>query len=92
VERLMSAAGLEPVAFAPLKKTPSRVVHWVRNGRLPESLWGLGAWLDVRTCARRPDLADYVECVLVARKPGGSTVTYERPGLTSLFVPRRWLR
>ena len=92
VERLMSAAGLEPVAFVPLKKSPSRVVHWIRGNRLPEWLWGFGAWLDGRACARNPDVADYVECLLVARKPGGSMLTYERPGLTSLFVPRRWLR
>jgi len=92
VERLMSAAGLTPVAFVPLKKSPSRVVHWIRGNRLPEWLWGFGAWLDGRACARNPDAADYVECLLVARKPGGATVEYEPTGLTSLFVPRRWLR
>jgi SAM-dependent methyltransferase len=91
VERLMTAAGLEPVAFAPLKKSPSRVVHWINAGRLPAALWGLGAWLDARTCSWRPDRADYLECLIVARKPGGSEVRYESRGLLSLFVPRRWL-
>jgi SAM-dependent methyltransferase len=92
VERLLAAAGLEPVLFRPLKKSPSRVVHWINAGRLPAPLWGFGAWLDRRACARRPGEADYVECLLVARKPGGSTVRYDAPGVLSLFVPRRWLR
>lgn len=29
--------------------------------------------------------------VVVARKPGGAEVDIPRPGLLSLFVPRRWL-
>jgi SAM-dependent methyltransferase len=89
VERLLAGAGLEAAAFRPLKKTPSRVVHWVKGGRLPRALWGIGAAMDERACARRPELADYVECLFVARKPGGDPIAIERPSLTSMFVPRR---
>jgi ubiquinone/menaquinone biosynthesis C-methylase UbiE len=92
IERLLAGAGLEFAAFLPMKKSPSRVVHWVKSRKLPRALWGLGAALDARSCARRPDLADYLECVVVARRPGGQRVEIERPRALSLFVPRRWLR
>jgi ubiquinone/menaquinone biosynthesis C-methylase UbiE len=90
VERLLGGAGFEPPAFFPLKKSPSRVVHWVKTRKLPRALWGLGAALDERACGRRPDLADYVEHAVIARKPGGSTVEIERPSVASMFVPRRF--
>ena len=91
VERLLAAAGFEPPVVRAMKKTPSRVVHWVKTGRLPRALWGLGAALDRRACARRPEAADYLECVVVARRPGGSSPAIERPSALSLFLPRRWL-
>jgi SAM-dependent methyltransferase len=91
LERVLRAAGLETVFFRALKKSPSRVVHWIRAGRLPESLWTLGAWLDERLCAKRPEAADYLECLLIARKPGNEGVRIERAGLASLFIPRRFL-
>ncbi len=92
IERLLAGAGFEVAAFLPMKKSPSRVVHWVKSGKLPRAFWGLGASLDARSCTRRPDLADYLECVVVAQKPGGSRLEIERPNALSLFVPRRWLR
>lgn len=92
VERLLTGAGLEIDAFVAVKKSPSRVVHWVKTGKLPRALWGLGAALDAKSCARRPDLADYLECLVVARRPGGQRMEIERPHPLSLFVPRRWLR
>jgi SAM-dependent methyltransferase len=92
IERLLTAAGFEPPAFRAMKKSPSRVVHWVKSGRLPRALWALGAALDRRACTRRPELADYLECVVVARRPGGTAPEIERPSALSLFLPRRWLR
>lgn len=92
LERLLGGAGLEFAAFLPLKKSPSRVVHWVKAGKLPRALWGIGAALDARACSRRPEAADYLECVVVARKPGGHRIDVERPSALSLFLPRRWLR
>jgi len=75
-----------------MKKSPSRVVHWVKSGRFPWFLWGVGATLDRWACGRRPELADYLECVVVAQRPGGSSVAIERPSVLSLFIPRRWRR
>lgn len=89
VERLLAAAGFEKPAVGAMKKSPSRIVHWVKSGRLPRALWGLGAALDRRACSRRPDLADYFECVVVARRPGGSSPEIERPTMFSMFLPRR---
>ena len=92
MERFLRDGGLVPVGFIAMKKSPSRVVHWVKGGRLPRALWGLGAWLDAKACGRRTELADYLECVVVARKLGGSEIRIETPGLMSLFLPRRRLR
>lgn len=90
IERRLRAAGFEIVSYAELKKSPSRVVHWVKQGRLPRALWGLGAWLDRSACARSREAADYLECVFVARKRGGDSTRIERPDLLSMFVPRAW--
>jgi SAM-dependent methyltransferase len=92
VEKLLSAAGFEAPVVRAMKKSPSRVVHWVKSGRMPRALWPLGAALDRHACARRPELADYLECVIVARRPGGSSPAIEPPSALSLFIPRRWLR
>ncbi len=90
VDALLRAAGLEPLRRIAVKKTPSRAVHWVRSGRLPRWMWGLGAWVDARTATRKLEHADYVECLFVARRPGGeqSDVPDMRQVLTSLFWPR----
>lgn len=90
VERLLAAAGFDTPVIRAVKKSPSRVVHWVKTGRLPRAFWRLGAALDRRACARRPELADYVECVVLARRPGGTSPAIERPGLLSMFIPQSW--
>jgi ubiquinone/menaquinone biosynthesis C-methylase UbiE len=90
LERLLAAAGFETPVIRAMKKSPSRVVHWVKTGRLPRALWRLGASLDRRACAQRTELADYLECVVTARRPGDTSVRIERPGLLSLFIPH-WM-
>ena len=91
----LDRAGFDLDARIGAKKTPSRSVHWVRNGKLPRWLWWFGAWFDRKTASRRLEHADYVEGLLVARKRGGRVIPElptAREMTTSLFWPQAWGR
>ncbi len=65
--RPFRAAGLLPVSDRAIRKTPSRLVHWVRRGRLPRVLWGLAARLEPVLARRGRAPPDYRDHLIVLR-------------------------
>jgi SAM-dependent methyltransferase len=90
VTGLLEDAEFDVIAKLAVKKTPSRPVHWVKNGKLPRPLWRFGAWVDEKTAVRKLEHADYVEALFVARKRGGDAIpdlpTF-RDMTLQMFVP-----
>ena len=65
-------AGLSLRSEAAVRKVPSRVVHWVRTGRLPRALWGLGAFLEPRLALRGREPPSYRDHLFVWERPDGA--------------------
>ena len=64
-------AGLRVVSERPVRKVPSRVIHWVRTGRLPRFLWGLGALLEPRLATMGREPPAYRDHLFVMERPRG---------------------
>ena len=61
------AAGLTVESSAPFRKSPSRLVHWVRQGQLPRALWGIAARVEVSLAERGREPPVYRDHLVVLR-------------------------
>jgi len=61
------AAGLRAESSAPFRKSPSRLVHWVQRGRLPQLAWGIGARLEPWLAVRGREAPNYRDHLVVLR-------------------------
>lgn len=59
------SAGLRLDSVRPVRKSPSRILHWVLRGRVPRALWGAAADLEARMVRRGRVLPDYRDHLLV---------------------------
>jgi SAM-dependent methyltransferase len=56
----------------PIRKVPSRVVHWVRHGRLPRALWPIGALLESALALRGREPPSYRDHLFVMERSAGA--------------------
>lgn len=68
--RPFRAAGLEVARHRPVRKVPSRLVHWARRGRLPRPLWPLAIRFEPFLATRGREPPDYREDAFLLRAPG----------------------
>ena len=65
--RPFRTAGLTIESSAPIRKCPSRLVHWVRQGRFPRALWGVAARLEPWLATKGREPPEYRDHVIVLR-------------------------
>jgi len=61
-------AGLSILEDRPVRKVPSRVIHWVRLGRLPRPLWAFGAALESLLAPRGSEAPSYRDHLFVMER------------------------
>lgn len=67
--RPFEAMGFLVEAAGPLRKSPSRLIHWARKGWLPRPLWGLAARLEPWLATRGRVPPDYRDHLFLLRRP-----------------------
>jgi ubiquinone/menaquinone biosynthesis C-methylase UbiE len=75
--RAFERAGLHALSSSPIRKMPSRFVHWARRGYLPRVLWPLAARIEPLHAVVGSVEPDYRDQLLVLARPAGPR--HDRP-------------